>query len=1340
MKRARNRGLGRALLATLTGAALVTSFATPAMADQNSGPTPPAQGLKSQPVKATKISPRLASASGQTSVFVQFTGQGAFDRTQPVGVKRGTQKPVARVAEVKAIRASITSAARSAASAAGASTLYTTTNTIPGVALRGDAAALRALAKQANVVKITPLVPKKPSNKGTDIDTRALDSWVQKKATGEGTTIAVIDTGIDYTHTDFGGPGTAAAFAQAKASPTVPAGLYDPAKFAGGYDLVGDDYNADPSSATYQPVPKPDANPLDCNGHGTHVAGTAAGYGVNADGSTFTGDYGTLTADTVNAMRIGPGSAPKAKLVGLRVFGCDGSSDVVGSALDRVLDPNGDGDFSDRAQIVNMSLGSDWSPTDDPENAIVDNLTDQNILSVVASGNAGDSYDIGGSPGNARSSLTVANSIGSQVTLDRVDVLAPANVAGQAQGQYSANFDYNAAGVTQAQLTGTVVVPDAANKFGCQAFPAGSLTGKWVWLQWEENGSFPCGSAARFNNAEKAGATGVVLDSPRDVFDSGIAGNATIPGIQLNRTSSDKLRPAATAGTLQLRLSPDYIGTAGGASGQKDQLNASSSRGVHGSNGIIKPDVAAAGTLIGSAAVGSGNKPNVKSGTSMATPHVAGIAALVRGKYPFLTATQTKALVMNTANKDVLTADGTPYGPNRVGSGRVDALEALNSPTYAYATDDPTLTSINFGVLEVTDKPVTVTKNVTVRNNTTTAVSYAAAFRASSQVPGVAYAVPATVSVPAAASATVPITMTINDPRALAKSMDPSLETEQQGLARQFMAEAAGRLTLTAASKPVLRVPVYASVKPASAMSAGTVSFSANPTSTLVPLSGRGNTQTGFGAVVGGFQLGASSTRLPDSTAPQRDVVDLQYVGANSSVPAVAAAGGNARTDGVVNFGISTWANNPAIAASTEFDVEVDTNRDGKTDYVTFTTRQTGVDLVLAATYPVVNGKLAADPVDVRPLNGRTGETDTNTFDTNAFTLPVRAGVYGLDLSKSAPIQYRVSSFNGYSNSAIDSTSWIAYNLSQPNVAFGNADGSVLFADVPNTGLPAQRSASGGAAQALFLHLHNATGDLSATDGEKAQVVPVTLPAPASPSIPSASTVTTIDPGGRLWAYPADGRGGVTPRKQIGAGWQNAVSTSVVDWNGDQVLDVVAQWKDGRLTVYPGVRTGGFATPVTLASSGWATKKVLATQWTRTGAPGILTIESNGDMRYYPNTNGLIGASSVIGRGWSGFEISDTDWDKDGSTDLVARNTRGELLVYRSNGAGGFLNEARPVVGRGWQIMSDIVARPDFTGNGSLSVLGIDNAGKLRNYRVVNKAFTTMNIVGTGWTGYKLSE
>src|SRR5262249_19142463 len=148
---------------------------------------------------------------------------------------------------------------------------------------------------------------------------------------GEGIKIAVIDTGIDYTPADFAGPGTAAAYAAAPPNETAPAdpSMFGPSapKVKGGIDLVGDSYDANPSSGTYQPVPHPDPNPLDCNGHGSHVAGTATGLGVLADGTTYHGSYDAATIGS-HSWLVGPGVAPKADLYSVRIFGCNGSTDV----------------------------------------------------------------------------------------------------------------------------------------------------------------------------------------------------------------------------------------------------------------------------------------------------------------------------------------------------------------------------------------------------------------------------------------------------------------------------------------------------------------------------------------------------------------------------------------------------------------------------------------------------------------------------------------------------------------------------------------------------------------------------------------------------------------------------------------------------------------------------------------------------------------------------------------------------------------------------------------------------------------------------------------------------
>src|SRR5205823_4730002 len=90
--------------------------------------------------------------------------------------------------------------------------------------------------------------------------------------------VGIIDTGIDYIHTDFGGTGLKADYDRNDTTAVTETGtLFPSAKVVGGYDFVGDDYNAN-SNATS--IPQPDPDPMDCNEHGTHVAGTTAGFGV----------------------------------------------------------------------------------------------------------------------------------------------------------------------------------------------------------------------------------------------------------------------------------------------------------------------------------------------------------------------------------------------------------------------------------------------------------------------------------------------------------------------------------------------------------------------------------------------------------------------------------------------------------------------------------------------------------------------------------------------------------------------------------------------------------------------------------------------------------------------------------------------------------------------------------------------------------------------------------------------------------------------------------------------------------------------------------------------------
>ncbi len=1081
----RTEKLPRMLLGSATALALAVTVSIPVSA---ASIPQPANGdeAASLPIASSdslsnrKVAGPLAKASGEVSVFVQLEGDGAYEEVQKSGKSKDTAK-------VKKIRADVKKTSKELASETNSEVIYTTSNSMRGVALTGDADDLRALAERGDVAKISAIVPKSPSNRGSVIDTGALESWTAQKKTGEGVKIAVLDTGIDYTHASFGGPGTLEAYKEAQASnelPSADSGLIDPDKFIGGWDLVGDDYNADSKSDTYQPIPKPDPNPLDCEfaGHGSHVAGTAAGYGVNADGSTFEGDYSELSADDVRSMKVGPGSAPNAQLIGIRVFGCSGSSSVVGQALDYVLDPNNDGDFSDRADVVNMSLGSDHSPVEDPENDIVDSLSAAGILSVVASGNASDVTDVGGSPGNSRSSLTVANSVGSSVTVDKIQVDAPDDVAGTAAGQYSANFNYTNA--DPAKLSGEAVMAPADNKFGCEPFEPGSLDGKWVWLTWSENGEFPCGSAARFNNAEAAGATGVLLDSEANIFDAGIAGNTTIPGAQFTLDNSKKLRPAAEAGTLKVTLSPDFVGAASTPSDSLDTLNPSSSRGVHGSNGIVKPDVAAPGTQIGSVGVGTGNGVAVMSGTSMATPLVAGISALVLEGNDDMTPAQAKSIVMNTAATDIKDADGDAYGPTRVGAGRVMADKAISTPAYAYDSKAEDLTSVVFGVVELDGKAqYKATRSITVKNTSNKSQTYKVNYVPATQIPGATYTLDrSSVTVPAGKTAQVKVTLKV-DPKKWAKTMDPTMEATQSGLSRAWLADATGRVELTSSTAPTLRVPVQAAPKLTSDMSAKADKLKKGANTTKLQLKGKdivaGDDASQVVSLLGAFELGANSDRggAEIDAIPGARAVDLQHVGASSTAPKTGVA------DGVLNVGISTWDNWAHLAGATELDVEYDVDQDGKADYVSFTTILDDIDLDLVATYDLKTGK----QVDLQPLNGVMGDVDTNTYDTNTAILPV--SLASLDLGEDASnISYRVLGYSWYNTDEagsmipVDQTDWINFNVAEPQVDFG-AEGSV-FTDLKGTNLPVSVADTSKDAKALLLHLHNGSGD-------RAQVVDI---------------------------------------------------------------------------------------------------------------------------------------------------------------------------------------------------------------------------------------------------------
>jgi len=167
--------------------------------------------------------------------------------------------------------------------------------------------------------------------------------------TGAGTEVAILDTGIDYTHPDLGGCfGTGC-------------------KVIAGYDFVNED-----------------ADPWDDHGHGTHCAGIVAANGVVK------------------------GVAPDASLHAYKVlnqYGSGWDSDII-AAIERAVNPDGDPATDDAVDVISMSLGGGGDP-DEPLALTVDAAVDEGVVVAVAAGNSGPGYQTVSSPGVARKAFTV---------------------------------------------------------------------------------------------------------------------------------------------------------------------------------------------------------------------------------------------------------------------------------------------------------------------------------------------------------------------------------------------------------------------------------------------------------------------------------------------------------------------------------------------------------------------------------------------------------------------------------------------------------------------------------------------------------------------------------------------------------------------------------------------------------------------------------------------------------------------------------------------------------------------------------------------------------------------
>ena len=756
---------------------------------------------------------------------------------------------------------------------------------------------------------------------------------------GEGINVADIDTGIDYTHADFGGPGTVAAYQAALAADTgpAPASMFGPTapKVKGGTDLVGDHYgspNVAPATGT-DFTPHPDANPLDCNSHGTHTAGTIAGLGVTTAGTTYTGSYDANTFVNTTSWNVGPGVAPKANLYAIRVFGCTGSTNVVTDAIEWALDSSSTGGHPGiKMQVINMSLGSNYGNADSSDALVSTNAQNAGIIIAAASGNASNIPFITSSPAAGDKTLSVAaidSHLGTPgATLTLTTPSGPKTITAQVSNGPMTLPSGTFPLVEALQGSGDTLVNGIS--IGCKDTDYAGIAGKVVVAA-----RGVCARIYRAQIAFRNGAAGVILENNAagvGIFEGPI--QSCIPGAAPDNSAGLPCGPSETPVLVTI---PMYgiDGSAGSAaaaavlsatavsavsagtipSATANTIASFSSAGprigysLDGLNalaGHLKPNITGPGVSINSAGMGTGTGGLIDSGTSMATPHVAGVAALALQAHPAWTPDQVRLAVANTAAPTKVTG----WAPRTSGGGLVQPAGAVATQVVVHG-DTGDESDLSYGTLEIkTD--FTTTRNISVQNISTHPVSFSVASTPYAAGIGRAHTMtvtPSTITVPAGFTGTLKAAITI--PAATAGSS-------------AALREVGGFVTLTPTGGTnggaVVNFPYYAVVHGRSDVSAAVIQpFSpSHPSSSAIIA----NASTAVPGAYDIYTFGGTGNQSLGAHGIRGVGVKSVLAGANSSVAgdklltfAINTAKQNSTLDnGAISYQVNIWTTRPTTA------------------------------------------------------------------------------------------------------------------------------------------------------------------------------------------------------------------------------------------------------------------------------------------------------------------------------------------------------------------------------------------------------------------------------------------
>ena len=558
-----------------------------------------------------------------------------------------------------------------------------------GLAVRMNAAQAAKVRRMKGVRSVTPDIPYRMNMYATPAQIGAPALWEQvggQANAGRGIKVAVIDSGIFVRKDEAGSYAGNPCFSDA--GYTMPAGYpKGDTRFTNNKVIVARAYfrpSDPPAAGNETPIQGPGGSP-----HGTHTAGTVA---CNPN-TPVSGE-----------LRI-TGIAPAAYLMNYRIFypsnspdGFENGNGWVVEIVQAIEDAVADG-----ADVLSNSWGSshqntlDWP---DPMVQAADAAVDAGVVGVWAQGNSGPATATGNLP-SASDKVISVGAVSKYATIVQHTAQAtapepvPANLRGLDTGP--AGFGpaltgrVGPAGLVTALSAQTASVPASQNNLGCSLagdvspFVPGSMTGKIALI---ERGV--CNFSDKVFNAQRAGAIGAMIYNNAANGETLItmgpgvhAADVAIPSVLLRRSNGvamfDFITANPTTAQGEIFFNPHSAAAIG------DVIASFSSRGPT-QDKDIKPDVVAPGQDVLSAGYGVGPFPTPftgfgsVSGTSMATPHVAGAAALLLQLHPWWTPADVKSALMTTATEDVWTSTArtTRAGVLARGAGRIDLSRAGN--------------------------------------------------------------------------------------------------------------------------------------------------------------------------------------------------------------------------------------------------------------------------------------------------------------------------------------------------------------------------------------------------------------------------------------------------------------------------------------------------------------------------------------------------------------------------------------------------------------------------------------------------------------------------------------